>query len=154
MENSTTADGSSFNWSIYFGRDNRRVCFNDAAKVKHRFGKTASASGHLMVIIKVRPARVVNEAVLNERLSHMGLALLCTLEPGRWDIGERMIATRPLDTADKAANRPDWAVLKQLMRVQVQTDMQTTETKQRKRYKADKTLVNVVEWEGEFGPQG
>ena len=83
----------------------------------------------------------------------MGLTLLCTLEPGRWNIGERMIATRSLDTADKAANRPDWAVLKQLRRIQVQTDMQTTETKQRKRYKANKILVNVVEWEGAFGPE-
>ena len=46
-----------------------------------------------MVIIKVRPARVANEAVLSEFLSHIGLTLLCTLEPGSWDIDERMIAT-------------------------------------------------------------
>ena len=40
-KNSTTADGGSFNWTVYFGQDNQRVCFNDAAKVKHRFGRTA-----------------------------------------------------------------------------------------------------------------
>ena len=141
--NSTTADGSSFNWKVYYGKDVQKVCFNEAAKVKHRFGKTAS--GHLMVIMKVRPARVVNKAVLNECLSHMGLTLLCTLEPGSWDIDEGMIATRSLVTADKAASRPDWAVLKQLRRVQVQTDMQTTEKRQIARYKNDKSLVNVVE---------
>ena len=77
---STTADGSIFNWKVYYDKDVQKVCFNEAAKVKHRFGKTASvcfndtarvkhrfdktASGHLMVIMKVRPARVVNEAVL------------------------------------------------------------------------------------------
>ena len=151
-KNSTTADDTSFNWNVYFGRDNPRVCFNDAAKVKHRFGRTAQR--HLIVIMKVRPARVVNEAVLNECMSHMGLPLLCTLDPGSWDIDERMIATRSLDTADKAANRADWAHVKQLRRVQVQNDMQTTEKRQRARYKNDKTLVSVVEWAGEFGPEG
>ena len=130
-KNSTMADGTSFHWNVYFGKDNQRVCFNDAAKVKHRFGRTAS--GHLIVIMKVRPARVVNEAVLNECLSHMGLTLLCTLDPGRWDIDERMIATRSLDTADKAANRADWAQVRQLRRVQVKNDMQTTDRRQRAR---------------------
>ena len=104
-KNSTTADGSSFNWNIYYGKDVEKVCFNDAARVKHRFDKTVS--GHMMVIMKVRPARAINEAVINEWLSHMGLTLICTLEPGRWDIDERMIATRTLDPADKAAGRPD-----------------------------------------------
>ena len=75
------------------------------------------------------------------------------LEPGSWDIDERMIATRSLDTADKAASRADWAMVKQLRRVQVQTDMQTTEKKQKARYRNDKSLVNVVEWEGAFGPE-
>ena len=119
-KNSTTADGSSFNWSVYFGRDNQKVCFNEVAKVKHRFGRTASS--HLIVIMKVRPARVVNEAVLNERQSHMGLTLLCTLEPGSWDIDKRMIATRSLDTADKAASKADWAMVKQLRRAQTCAD--------------------------------
>ena len=73
--------------------------------MKHRFGRTAN--GHLIVIMKVRPAREVNEAVLNKRLSHMGLTLLCTLDPGNRDIDERMIATRSLGTADKAALRAD-----------------------------------------------
>ena len=97
--------------------------------------------------MKVRPAREVNEAVLNERLSHMGLTLLCTIDPGNWEIDERMIATRSLDTADKAAQRGDWAQMKQLRRVQVKNDMQTTEKRQRARYKNVKTLVNVLEWE-------
>ena len=149
--NSTTADGSSFNWKVYYGKDVQKVCFNEAAKVKHRFGKTAS--GHLMVIMKVRPARVVNEAVLNECLSHMGLTLLCTLEPGIWNIDERMVATRTLDPADKAASRPDWAVMKQLRRAQVPNDMKTTEKRQKARYRNDKSLVNVVEWEGTFGTE-
>ena len=105
------------------------------------------------MIRKVRPARVVNEAVLNERLSHMGLTLLCTLEPGSWDIDERIIATRTLDPADKAASRPDWAALKQLKRTQVANDMQTADKRQKKRYKGGKTLANVVEWEGAFGPE-
>ena len=79
MKNSTTADGSSFNWTVYFGKDNQRVCFNDAAKVQHRFGRTAN--GHLMVIMimKVRPAREINEAVLNGQLKLMGLTLPCAL---------------------------------------------------------------------------
>ena len=53
-KNSTTAGGSSFNWNIYYGRDVQKVRFNDAGRVKHRFEKTAS--GHMMVIMKVRPA--------------------------------------------------------------------------------------------------
>ena len=149
-KNSTTADGSSFNGNVCFGKDNQRVCFNDAAKVKHRFGRTAN--GHLIVIMKVRPAREVNEAVHNERLSHMGLTLLCTLDPGNWDIDERLIATRSLDTADKTAHRGDWAQVKQLRRIQVRKDMQTTERRKKARHKKDMTLVNVLDWEGAFGP--
>ena len=113
-KNSTTADGSSFNWNIYYGRDVQKVRFNDAARVKHRFDKTVS--GHMMVIMKVRPAREINEAKLDECLKHLGLIFLSTLEPGRWDLDERMIATRTLDLADKAASRPDWAGMKQLKR--------------------------------------
>ena len=103
--------------------------------------------------MKVRPAREVNEAVLNERLSHMGLTLLCTIDPGNWDIDERTIATRSLDIADKAAQREDWAQMKQLRRAQVKNGMQTTEKRQTARYRNDKTLVNVMEWEGAFGPE-
>ena len=77
-QNSTTADGSSFNWTVYFGRDNQRVCFNDAARVQHRFSRTVNS--HLMVIMKVRLAREINKAVLNEQLKSMGLTLLYTLE--------------------------------------------------------------------------
>ena len=142
-------DGSSFNWTVYFGKDNQRVCFNDAAKVKHGFGRTAN--GHLMVIMKIRPAREINEAVLNEQPQSMGLTLLCTLEPTRWDPDERMVATRSLDKGDKAAHRSDWAQLKQLRRVQVKNDMLTTEKRQKKRYKDDKSLVNALDWEGAFG---
>ena len=122
-KNSTTADGSSFHWNIYYGKDVQKVCFNDAARVKHRVNNTVR--GHMMVIMKVRPVRAVNEAVLNECLSHMGLTLLCTLEPGRWDIIKRMIATRTLDPADKASSRPDWAGLEQLKKIQVPNDMKT-----------------------------
>ena len=32
-------------------------------------------------------------------------------------------------------------------------DMRTADKVAKKRYKADKTLVNVVEWEGAFGPE-
>ena len=108
-----------------------------------------------MVIMKVRPAREINEleAKLDECLSHMGLTFLSTLEPGRWDLDERMIATRTLDLADKAASRPDWAGMKQLKRTQVANDMRTADKIMRKRYKAEKTLVNVVEWAGAFGPE-
>ena len=70
-----------------------------------------------MVIMKVRPAREINGAVLNERLKHMGLPMLCTLEPTRWDPDERMIAAscRSLDSDTMscigdiciAVNRPD-----------------------------------------------
>ena len=148
-KNSTPADGSSFNWTVYFGKDNQRVCFNDAAKVKHRFGRTAN--GHLMVIMKIRPAREINEAVLNEQLKSMGLTLLCTLEPTRWDPDERMVATRSLDPGDKAAHRSDWAQLKQLRRAQVRNGMQTTEKRQKKRYKDNKSLVNALDWEGHSG---
>ena len=77
-------------------------------------------------------------------------------DPGNWDIDERMIATRSLDTAGKAAHRADWAQMKQLMRIQVimrnGMRMQTTEKRQKARYKKDMTLVNVLDWEGEFGP--
>ena len=40
-KNSTTADGSSFNWDIYYGKDVdvQKVRFNDAERVKHRFDK-------------------------------------------------------------------------------------------------------------------
>ena len=41
-KNSTSADGSIFNWNTYYGRDVQKVCFNNAARVKHRFDKTAS----------------------------------------------------------------------------------------------------------------
>ena len=148
-KNSTTADGISFNWTVYFGKDIQRVCFNDAARVKHRFGRTAN--GHLMLIMKIRPAREINEAVLNEQLKSMGLTVLCTLEPTRWDPDERMVATRLLDTGDKAAHRSDWAQLKHLRRVQVRNDMLTTEKRQKKRYKEEKSLVNALDWEGAFG---
>ena len=116
--------------------------------MKHRFDRTAN--GHLMVIMKIRPAREINEAVLNEQLKSMGLTLLCTLEPTRWDPDERMVATRSLDTGDKAAHRSDWAQLKQLRRAQVRNDMMTTEKRQKKRYKDDRSLVNALDWEGAF----
>ena len=51
------------------------------SKDEARFGRTAN--GHLMVIMKIRPAREINEAVLNEKLKSMGLTLLCTLQPTR-----------------------------------------------------------------------
>ena len=150
-QNATKAGSSSFNWNIYYGRDVQKVRFNDAKKVRHRFEKTSG--GHMMVIMKVRPAREINEAKLDECLQHMGLTFVATLEPGSWDRDERMIATRTLDLADKAADRQDWLAMKQLMRTQVANDMRTADKGARKRYKADKTLVNVVEWEGAFGPE-
>ena len=101
--------------------------------------------------MKVRPAREVNEAVLNKRLSHMGLTLLCTLDPGNWDINKQMIATRSLDTANKAAHRGDWAQVKQLRRIQLRNNMQTTEKRQKARYKKDTALVNVLDWEDHRG---
>ena len=61
-----------------------------------------------------------------------------------------MIATRSLDAGDKVAKRSDWAQLKQLRRLQVRNDMQTTEKRQRSRYKNDKSLVNAMDWEGAF----
>ena len=100
-----------------------------------------------LVIMKVRPARELNEC-----LQHIGLTFVATLEPGRWDLDERMIATRTLDPADKAAGRPDWLAMKQLRRIQVANVMKTAEKGAKQRYKADKSFVNVVEWEGEFGP--
>ena len=80
-----------------------------------------------MVIMKVRPAREINKAKLDECLQHMGLTFVATLEPGSWDRDERMIATRTLDQADKAADRPDWLAMKQLMRTQVANDMRTAD---------------------------
>ena len=106
----------------------------------------------MRVIMKVRPARELNEARLDEWLQSMGLTFTATLEPGRWDIDERMIATTTLDPADKAASRTDWRDMRQLRRTQVSTDMKTADKGAKKRYKADKSLVNVVEWEGAFGP--
>ena len=106
----------------------------------------------MMVIMKVRPARELNEAKLDECLQRIGLTFVATLEPGRWDLDERMIATRTLDPADKAAGRTDWQDMRQLRRIQVATDMKTAEKGAKKRYKADKSFVNVVEWEGAFGP--
>ena len=64
-----------------------------------------------------------------------------------------MIATRTLDPADKAASKPDWAVMKQLRRAQVPNDMKTTEKRQKARYRNNKSIVDVVEWEGAFGPE-
>ena len=55
-----------------------------------------------------------------------------------------------LDIGDKAAKRSDWAQLKQLRRVQVRNDMQTTEKRQRFRYKNNKSLVNTLDWVGAF----
>ena len=150
-QNATKAGSSSFNWNIYYGRDVQKVRFNDAKKVRHRFEKTSG--GYMMVIMKVRPARVINEAKLDECLQRMGLTFVATLEPGDWDRDERMIATRTLDLADKAADRQDWLGMKRLMRTQVANDMRTADKGAKKRYKADKTLVNVVEWEGAFGPE-
>ena len=150
-QNATKAGSSSFNWNIYYGRDVQKVRFNDAKKVQHRFEKTTG--GYMMVIMKVRPARVINEAKLDECLQRMGLTFVATLEPGDWDRDERMIAARTLDLADKAADRQDWLGMKRLMRTQVANDMRTADKGAKKRYKADKTLVNVVEWEGAFGPE-
>ena len=144
-QNATKAGSSSFNWNIYYGRDVQKVHFNDAKRVQHRFEKTLG--GHMMVIMKVRLAREINEC-----LQHMGLTFVATLEPGSWDRDERMIATRTLDLADKAADRQDWLAMKQLMRTQVANDMRTADKGAKKRYKADKSLVNVVVWEGAFGP--
>jgi hypothetical protein len=83
----------------------------------------------------------------------MGLTFVATLEPGSWGRDERMIVTRTLDLAGKAADRHDWLAMKQLRRTQVANDMRTAEKGAKKRYKADKSLVNVVEWEGAFGPE-
>ena len=149
-QNATTTGNTSFNWNIYYGKDVQKVRFNDARKVRHRFEKTSG--GQMMVIMKVRPARELNEAKLDEWLQTMGLTFTATLEPGRWDIDERMIATTTLDPADKAAGRTDWRDMRQLRRTQVSTDMKTADKGAKKRYKADKSLVNVVEWEGAFGP--
>ena len=149
-QNATTTGNTSFNWNIYYGKDVQKVRFNDARKVRHRFEKTSG--GQMRVIMKVRPARELNEAKLDEWLQSMGLTFTATLEPGRWDIDERMIATTTLDPADKAASRTDWRDMRQLRRTQVSTDMKTAEKGAKKRYKADKSLVNVVEWEGVFGP--
>ena len=89
-QNATKAGSSSFNWNIYYGRDVQKVRFNDAKKVRHRFKKTSG--GYMMVIMKIRPARVINEAKLDECLQRMGLTFVATLEPGDWDRDERMIA--------------------------------------------------------------
>ena len=39
------------------------------------------------------------------------------------------------------------------MRTQVANAMSTADKGAKKRYKANKTLVNVVEWEGAFRPE-
>ena len=145
------ADGSSFNWRVYFGTDLQWVCFNDTKRVQHRFGRTANS--HLMVIMKVRPAREINEATLNEYLKHMALTMLSTLDPTSWDLDERMIAARSLDTGDIAINRTDWAQVKQQRRVQVKNDMVTTNKKQKGKCKNDKSLAIVVDWERAFGAE-
>ena len=62
-QNATTTGNTSFNWNIYYGKDVQKVRFNDARKVRHRFEKTSG--GQMMVIMKVRPARELNEAKLD-----------------------------------------------------------------------------------------
>ena len=39
----------------------------------------------------------MDEGILNKCLMHMVMTLLYTLSPSKWDLDERMIATRSLD---------------------------------------------------------
>ena len=52
-KNVNTTGSSSFNWNLYYSKDIQKLCFDDAGRVKHRFKNTPS--GHMMVIMKVRP---------------------------------------------------------------------------------------------------
>ena len=64
-----------------------------------------------------------------------------------------MIAARSLDTGDTAVKRPDWAQMKQRRRVQVKNDIETTEKRQKGKYKNGRSLVDVLGSVGAFGAE-
>ena len=87
--NATTVDGSDLDWRPYFGKV-QRMTLNDAHRAVHRFNKTES--GHLKVVMKIRPAIEINIRQLEVHLKRLGLAYLATLPPTNKDLEERLIA--------------------------------------------------------------
>jgi hypothetical protein len=146
--NATTVDGSDLDWRPYFGKV-QRTTLNDAHRAVHRFNKTES--GHLKVVMKIRPAVEINIKQLEVHLTRLGLAYLATLPPTNKDPEERLIACRSLDVAEKAVARTDWQELKQVRRVQIRADISSADKGKKAHYAKDKTLVNAVNWSEAFG---
>ena len=69
--NAATADGSDLGWRPHFGKV-QRATLNGAYKAVRRFYKTES--GHLKVVMKIRPAREINIKQLEVHLTRLGLA--------------------------------------------------------------------------------
>ena len=146
--NATTLDGSDLDWRPYFGKV-QRTTLNDAHRVVHRFYKTEG--DHLKVVLKIRPAREINQKQLEVHLTRLGLAYLATLPPTNYDPEERLIACRSLDVAQKAVHRTDWQELKVARRIQIKADISSADKAKRAHYKKDTTLVNAVNWSEAFG---
>ena len=71
LGNAMTVDGSDLDWRPYFEKV-QRTTLNGAYKAVHRFYKTES--GHLKVIMKIRPAAEINIKQLEVHLTRLGLA--------------------------------------------------------------------------------
>ena len=146
--NTTTVDGSDLDWRPCFGKV-QRTTLNDAHKVVHRFYKTES--GHLKMVMKIRPARMIDQKHLEVHLKRLELAYLATLPPTSYDPEERLIACRSLDVAQKAVDRTDWKELRAVRRVQIKADISSADKGKKAHYQKDTTLVNAVNWSEAFG---